>query len=374
MRGHRMWNDVYFGNSVKQWALAGGAILVTVLGALLVLAWAKHQKKKKDPEDYPLRRLPAEILERSRWYLPLGLSALVAPRFLELHDRIDLVCVGVGVVAIGLQIGIYLARAVDYLIEREAHQRAAQAEVMSSFGVLKFLGHTIVWSIVLVLVLANLGVDVTGLVASLGVGGIAVALAAQNVLSDLFASLSIVLDRPFEVGDFIIVGDELGNVERIGLKTTRVRSLGGEQLVFSNADLLASRIRNYKRMQERRIVFKFGVEYSTPPEKLREIPVVVKRIIDELEGVRFDRAHFAGFGDSSLDFEVVYYVESPDYTTYMDHQQKMNLALVEAIQSLELAFAFPTRTLHVETLPRISTSNGVEARPSDSDGARAAPS
>lgn len=369
-----MWDDVYLGNSVKQWAVAGGVVLTFLLASLILLAWARRQKKRKDSDHFPLSRLPAEILERSRWYLPVGLAALIAPRLLTLPDRVLLVATGIGVVALGLQVGIYLARAVDFLIEREAHQRAAQEEVMSSFGVLKFLGHTVVWSIVLVLVLANLGVDVTGLVASLGVGGIAVALAAQNVLSDLFASLSIVLDRPFEVGDFIIVGSELGTVERIGLKTTRVRSLGGEQLVFSNADLLASRVRNYKRMQERRIVFKLGVEYGSPLEKLREVPNVVKQIVDGLEGVRFDRAHFAGFGDSSLDFEIVYYVLSPDYTTYMDHQQAMNLALVEAIQRLDLAFAFPTRTLHVESMPRISTANGVGAKASDSDGARATPS
>ncbi|MEQ9497895.1 MAG: mechanosensitive ion channel family protein [Deltaproteobacteria bacterium] len=351
-----MWNDVYFGNAVSQWTLAAAAILATILATLLLLAWAKHQKRKKDPESFPLRRLPAEVLERSRWYLALGLSALIAPRFLDLPERAGFVTVGIGVIAIGIQIGIYLARAVDYLIEREAYQRAAQSEVMSSFGVLKFIGHTVVWVLVLVLVLANLGIDVTGLVASLGVGGIAVALAAQNVLSDLFASLSIVLDRPFEVGDFIIVGAEMGTVERIGLKTTRVRSLGGEQLVFSNTDLLSSRIRNYKRMEERRIVFEFGLEYGSPPAKLREVPAIVKSLVDAVSEARFDRAHFKAFGDSSLDFEVVYYTLTPDYAKYMDVQQTLNLGLVERMQTLGLSFAFPTRTLHVETMPQAAAS------------------
>lgn len=367
-----LWNRVYWDNTVRQWALAGGSILVIGIAALILLGWARRHKKKQDPGDFALRHLPAEILEQSKWYLPLGVSALVAPRWLDIPERALDVCIGIGVVAIGLQLGVYLMRTVDYLIEREAYKRSAQQQVMSSFGVLKFMGHFLVWSLILVLVLANLGVNVTGLVASLGVGGIAVALAAQNVLSDLFASLSIVLDRPFEVGDFIIVGSEKGTVERIGLKTTRVKSLGGEQLVFSNADLLSSRIQNYKRMQERRIVFAFGLEYGSPPDKLRKVPGVVKSIIEQLDLTRFDRAHFASFGDSSLDFEVVYYMLTPEYAVFMDKQQDINLRLLEELETLELSIAFPTRTLHVGSVPRgllrERTNDDVEA------SARAEPS
>jgi small-conductance mechanosensitive channel len=201
-----------------------------------------------------------------------------------------------------------------------------------------------------------MGIDITALVAGLGVGGIAVALAAQNILGDLFASWSIVLDKPFLVGDFIIIDGYSGTVEHIGLKTTRLRSLTGEQLIFSNSDLLKCRIRNYKRMQERRIVFSFGVLYETPLEKLKEIPGIVKDIITSIENTRFDRAHFASYGNYSLNFEVVYYVLSSDYTVYMDIQQKINLALFEEFQKKDIVFAYPTQTIYVSGAEPISVS------------------
>jgi small-conductance mechanosensitive channel len=183
--------------------------------------------------------------------------------------------------------------------------------------------------------------------ASLGVGGIAVALASQNVLGDLFASLSIHFDRPFVVGDFIIVDDLLGTVEQIGLKTTRVRSLHGEQLVFSNNDLLKSSIRNYKNMLERRVVFTIGLIYQTPYEKLVNVPDMIREIVEKEELARFDRAHFSSYGDSSPDFEIVYWVKVPDYNTYMDIQQRISLELFRRFSEGGIQFAYPTRTLNV---------------------------
>jgi len=205
--------------------------------------------------------------------------------------------------------------------------------------------------VILLLALDNMGVDITALIAGLGIGGIAVALALQNVLGDLFASLSIVLDKPFVIGDFIIVDDLLGTVERIGLKTTRVRSLYGEQLVFSNSDLLNSRIRNYKRMFERRILFSIGVTYQTPHEKLATIPGIIREVIESQEQVRFDRAHFKEYGDSALKFEIVYYVLVPDYNTHMDIQQAINLAIVRRFEEEKIEFAFPTQTLYLKPEP-----------------------
>jgi len=156
-----------------------------------------------------------------------------------------------------------------------------------------------------------------------------------------------VLDKPFVIGDFIIVGDLLGVVEKIGLKTTRVRSLSGEQLIFSNSDLLNSRLRNFKRMQERRVPFEFGVIYQTTPDQLEAIPPLIQSIIEGVEGLRFDRAHFKSFGDSSYDFEVVYYINTPDYNAFMDAQQTINLALCRAFAKRRIDFAYPTRTLYL---------------------------
>ena len=195
----------------------------------------------------------------------------------------------------------------------------------------------------------NLGVNITAFVASLGIGGVAVALAAQSVLGDGFSSFAIFMDKPFQVGDFIIVGDLLGTVEHVGFKTTRIRSLGGEQLIFSNSDLTSSRIKNYKRMQERRVVFSLGVIYQTPVEKVKAIPPMIKRVVEDHPHARFDRAHFKSFGDFALIYEVVYYVLRPDYNTYMDLQQSMNFRLIEEFQKAGIEFAYPTQQLYVTT-------------------------
>lgn len=186
------------------------------------------------------------------------------------------------------------------------------------------------------------------MVTGLGIGGVAIALALQHVLSDLFASLSIVLDKPFIIGDFITVDTFMGHVEHIGLKTTRVRSISGEQMIFSNSDLLSSRIRNFKRMQERRILFTVGVVYQTPVEKLEMIPTLIREIIDQLPSARLDRVHFVRFADFSLTFEVVYWVTSPEYRVAMDVQQQINLAILKKFSELGIQFAYPTQTVFVE--------------------------
>ena len=219
---------------------------------------------------------------------------------------------------------------------------------------MSFIARVVLWSVIVLMALANLGIDVTALVAGLGVGGIAVALAVQNILGDLFASLTIVLDKPFVLGDFIIVGDYMGTVENVGLKTTRIRSLGGEQLVFGNSDLLSARVRNYKRMNERRIVFKIGVVYGTPHEKVERIPGMIREAVEHQENTRFDRAHFKEYGDSALVFETVYYMLVPDYNAYMDVQEGINLELYRRFQDEGIEFAFPTRTVFLNLEERAS--------------------
>jgi len=202
-----------------------------------------------------------------------------------------------------------------------------------------------IWALALVFMLDNLGVKISAVVAGLGIGGIAVALAAQAVLGDVFSYFVIFFDKPFEIGDFIIVGDKMGTVEQVGIKTTRLRALGGEVLVFSNTDLTGSRVHNYKKMQRRRIVFGLDVTYQTSAEKLRSVPALVKAAIDRCDKATFDRGHFATFGDSSLNFEFVYYVESADYNDYMDVQQAINLEVFADFEREGIEFAYPTQTL-----------------------------
>jgi small-conductance mechanosensitive channel len=258
-------------------------------------------------------------------------------------------------IAIFWQAGLWASTAVVAWLD---HRRKVTLEedkaAAGSIGIIRFVARVVIWGMVLLLTLENLGVDITALVAGLGIGGIAVALALQNVLGDLLASLSITLDQPFVLGDFLIVGDHMGSVENIGIKSTRLRSLTGEQIVMPNADLLSSRVRNYGRMYERRIVFTLGVTYETPREKLKRIPPLLREIVEAEEGVRFDRAHFAKYGDFSLDFEIVYYVQSPDYGRYMDAQQAINFRIHEAFEELGVEFAYPTQTLWIAGGPAAS--------------------
>ncbi len=205
----------------------------------------------------------------------------------------------------------------------------------------------LVWGLGLLFLFDNLGYDVTTIIAGLGIGGIAIALAAQNILGDLFNYFVIFFDRPFEIGDFLVIGDKNGIVDEIGIKTTRIKTLSGEQLVMANSDLTNSRIHNYKKMQRRRIVYSIGVSYETSLEHLKQIPAILKEIVLAQNPVSFDRAHFLEFGDSSLNFEMVYFVENPDYNTYMDIQQEINLGIYERFEALGIVIAFPTRTLYV---------------------------
>jgi len=252
------------------------------------------------------------------------------------------------VIVVTLQVAIWANQMVSaYIIFYTKAEKEDNPGAVSAVLGMSFLVRLLIWSLAFLLVVDNLGYDVSALVTGLGITGIAVALALQTILSDLFASLSIVLDKPFVIGDFIKVGDKLGVVERIGLKTTRLHSLSGEQLIFSNSDLLSSRVHNFKRMEGRRMTFGFGVTYQTTPEQLEAIPAKIKSIIGGIDDMRFDRAHFKGFGESAYDFEVIYYVLTAEFNRYMDVQQTMDLAVVCWFEEVGISFSYPTRTLFI---------------------------
>ena len=224
-----------------------------------------------------------------------------------------------------------------------------KSAVKNAVSLIKFFTRSAIWSIALLLCIENIGIDITALVAGLGIGGIAIALAAQNILGDLFASLAIVLDKPFEIDDYIVVGDMSGTVEQIGIKTTRIRALSGEELVCSNADLLGSRVRNYRRMRERRALINIGVVYQTSYKSLTKIPNFIEEIIKNTENALFERANFKSLGDSSLLFEVVFYVSVPgnNYIEYMNIIQDINYAIFKKFEDEKIDFAYPTQTLHI---------------------------
>jgi small-conductance mechanosensitive channel len=299
----------------------------------------------------------ARSLRQTKTLFVLAAALWLGSRALELSEsadrRIDLL-----LIIAALTQGAFWATGVASSLIQQYHDRQLEVDPggTTAVGAIFFIARAIIWSVVTLLILDNLDIDVTALVAGLGIGGIAVALALQNVLSDLFASLSIVLDKPFVVGDFVAVGEFLGTVEYVGLKTTRLRSLSGEQIVFSNSDLLGSRLRNYRRMRERRAVFQIGVTYATSAAKLRTIPSIIRTIIEAQHKTRFDRSHFRAYGAFSLDFESVYFVLDPDYNAFMDVQQAINLELFSRFEAEGIEFAFPTQTLFLHAPER---PNGV---------------
>ncbi|MEL7535815.1 MAG: mechanosensitive ion channel family protein [Pseudomonadota bacterium] len=281
------------------------------------------------------------------WFIVV-FALFMASRPLQLHTQAEDGLSHLMVVAVLIQLGLCLASGTTQALERKRAREAIRNRgAVAAMDLLSLILRVAIWSVVFLLILSNLGVNITALVAGLGVGGIAIALAAQNILGDLFASLSIILDKPFVVGDFLAVDSYLGSVERVGIKTTRLRSLSGEQLVFSNNDLLGSRVRNYGRLHERRIVFSIGVTYETTPAKLKAIPTILREAVEAEQDVRFDRAHFKSYGDFALIFEIVYYVLVADYNRYMDIQQSINFALFERLAEEGVAFAYPTQTVYV---------------------------
>ncbi len=336
----------YMGNALWAW-LAGVLVAVLVLLAGLALR-ARLVRVLRGRAEADLAALGLRLADRS-WLLILFLALRAGTAPLHLPASAERLVDAATTVAAFLQLGLWGNVAVGWAVEREVRRRVVEdAAAATTLAALSYLVRFALWTVLLLLLLDNLGVRVTALVAGLGVGGVAVALALQNVLGDLFASLAIALDKPFQIGDFIIVDQYLGTVEHIGLKTTRIRSLWGEQVVFPNSDLLQSRIRNFKRMAERRVVFTLGVVYRTPYEVLARLPGLLREIVEAQPGVRFDRAHFKEFGDSALVFEVVYYVLDPDYNRYMDMQQAINLEIVRRFREEGVEFAYPTRTVVLE--------------------------
>lgn len=343
-------DSTFYGNTVQLW-IAALALAATVLfaltigkaifvGKLAVLA----EKTETQWDD-----IAVDLLGRTKFFFLFFIALYMGSVVVTLPDKTAVLATKAVVIAFLIQAAIWGDALIAHLVTRFVKQKAERdAAGATTLAVLGFIARVFVWSAVVLLALDNLGFDITALVAGLGIGGIAAALAAQNVLGDLFASIAIVLDKPFVVGDFIIVGDLMGTVEQVGLKTTRVRSLYGEQLIFSNNDLLNSRIRNYKRMFERRILFSIGVVYHTPYEKLATIPATIREIIDAQENTRFDRAHFKSYGDFALNFEIVYYVKVPEYNVYMDIQQAINFTIFRRFQEEGIEFAYPTQSLYLE--------------------------
>jgi small-conductance mechanosensitive channel len=356
-----LWNLPIFQNTLLAWAIAlgiaAGLCLVLVVARSLA---RRYHRRLLLTERTELAEIPMEVLGRTGTMFLIVVPLLVGLGTLGMSDQTASVLRKVGLIVTFWQVGAWISAGAFGWFERRRRRSDTVADraVVGSLGVIGFIVRIAIWSLVLLLTLDNLGIDVTALVAGLGIGGIAIALAAQNVLGDLFASLSITFDKPFIVGDFLILDDYLGSVEQIGIKSTRLRSLSGEQIILSNAELLKSRLRNYGSMMQRRIVMTHNVTYDTPIGQLEEIPALIRGIVEAQQDVRFDRSHFARHGAASLDFETVYYVLSADYNRYMDIQQEINLAIHREFGVRGIEFAYPTQRLYLSRVPAGDTVPG----------------
>lgn len=278
------------------------------------------------------------------FYVAISVSA--AAQFLVLPPTLDWFIRLIFLVAVTVETVKILERFIGFLL-RHKFLKIAGRDDDNIVQLMQILVSVILWTVAVLLVLSNMGVEITSLVASLGIGGIAVALAVQSILGDVFNSFSIYLDRPFEVGDFIVIDPHMGTVKRIGLKTTRIQALSGEELVIPNSQLTSARIQNFKQLQRRRVLFEFGVTYDTSSEKIEAATAIVREIIDAQDRTTFDRAHFKSFGESSLEFEVVYYMEEADFNLHMDTRHAINVEILRRFAKEGISMAFPTRTVHM---------------------------
>ena len=345
------WLDSsFYDNTAAEWLIALGVAVVVLIGLRVVLgAVVRRLASFVGATETRLDDIALNVVKSTKFLFLLIVGVYAGSMFLVLPGNLHGLLESIIVIAFLIQIGLWASYLVsEWVAAQSTGDDENRGRRATTFGVIATPVRIAVWSLVLLISLDNLGIDITALIAGLGVGGIAIALATQSILSDLFSSLSIVLDRPFEIGDFIIVGAEMGTVERIGLKSTRVRALSGELIIFSNADLLQSRILNYKQRQQRRVVFDIGVTYQTPADQVAAIPGMVREIVEVQEHARFDRGHFRSFGPSSLDFQFVYTMMVPDFAIAADTQQTINLAILRRFEAEGIEFAYPTQTLFVE--------------------------
>jgi small-conductance mechanosensitive channel len=349
-----LFDRTYFGNSVWQYALAAGIAVAALLLLLFLrrLVRSNYRRLKATPE-VELMELPLKVISRTTSLFLLVVSLFVALQVLELPAGVARALMTVGTVAVFWQAGLWASTAVISALERRSQIAHGDRAAAGTLGIIGFLAKATIWSLILLLTLDNLGIQIKPLLAGLGIGGIAVALAVQNVLGDLFASLTITLDRPFVVGDALTVDDFSGTVEYIGIKSTRLRSISGEQIVMPNANLLSARVRNFARMAQRRGIFSVAVSLDTPHVKLKAIPGMIRAIVETQNDARFDRSHLARITPTAFEFETVYIMQIADYLRFMDVQQEIYLRMLEAFEGEGITIASPTQTLRLMRDPGV---------------------
>jgi small-conductance mechanosensitive channel len=336
-----------WGTSIKNFTIAlavllGLIVIFKIFRSVILIRLKKMAKKTKTDFDDIVVEMIEEIPQNFYWII----SAFVAFQFIQLENpTVNKVVTGIFLVFIVLRGIIFLQKLLGYILQKTLSNNGENETAVHGIRIIMSIA---LWAIGILLVLQNLGFEISTLVASLGIGGIAIAFAFQQILADLFSSFAIYFDKPFKIGDYVSIGTDSGNIKKIGMKTTRITTLQGEELVVSNTELTSTRIKNFKRMKKRRAEFRFGVVYETPSAKLQKIPQMVETIINEQKLAEFDRCHFHEFGDFSLNFVVIYHVLNREYADYMDTQQSINFAIKTAFEKAKIDMAFPTQTVYVQ--------------------------
>lgn len=341
-------NQIFWNNSLMSWFIALGIIVAGLLVIKISKYFVVHKLKKwaaKTTTNWD--NYLVDAIEHS--VIPLLYAVIIysAINTLLFSPKIDKWMHGIFMAVISFFVIKMISKAFRQFVHLVIKKQGAPEGKEKQASGLIVIVTIAIWMLGIIFFIDNLGYDVTTLIAGLGIGGIAIALAAQTILGDLFSYFVIFFDRPFEIGDFITVDDKSGVVQHVGIKTTRITTLGGEQLICSNTDLTNARVHNYKRLAKRRVLFSLGVTYQTTHAVLAEIPGIVKEIIMATDLVAFDRGHFSSYGNSALNFEFVYYIQTPDYNTYMDKQQEIFLQIFKTFEEKNIEFAYPTQTLFI---------------------------
>ncbi len=335
-----------FNNNLIQWSKALIIlIIVYLILKIFKLIILSRLKKFADKTKNEFDDVIIDGLNAIHWPFNIFIGAYVAQYALKVGDRVENIMYYILVITITYYLIRVIQAAVDVFMKKIINKKDKEGqEMMKLVSTLIKIG---LWGMAILLVLSNLGYNINSLIAGLGVSGIVVAFAVQKIASDLFSSLSIYFDKPFTPGEFVKIGEDMGTVKQVGIRTTRIASLQGEEIVIPNSEIVSARVQNFGKMPRRRVPFAVGVTYDTSKDRLNKIPGIIKEIIKKQKNTTFDRAHFKSFGDFSLNFEIVYYIESSDYNEYMDIQQKINLTIVEAFEKEKIEMAFPTQTIHV---------------------------
>lgn len=340
----------FLGNTAGDYLIALGIfIVVFIVLKIFKNVGIKKLKKLADHTRVEFDDLIIKFIQSIAWPFYFILALYIACQFIQLPNILDRVLYYALILIVTWYVIKSVQEVINFGVQRVISKRQKEDEKFEpgSLNILAKVLKGVVWLIAIIIILQNLGYNISALVAGLGIGGIAIAFALQNVLTDMFASFSIYFDKPFQVGDYIVIGDNRGTVKKIGIKSTRIQSTQGEELIISNKELTESRVSNYKKMDKRRITFKFGIEYNTSIDKVKKIPEIIKNVLKRFELVEIDRVHFKELGDFSLNFEAIFFVKTTDYAKYLDTQQEINLALMEEFEKQEIVFAYPSQTIYL---------------------------